>query len=130
MPVSDRTYRVQGLPSDASVRDCEQILRALFDKEDGRDRIKPKVHSLGLDPYESGRNALKVATATFAYTPDTLSGEGPWNLNFSGNTTGDPPDDTETFPIKIDTDFLGFTPLNTIQDGPNIMEYVQIIFIG
>jgi hypothetical protein len=110
MPTSekDRTYRVWGLPSDASAHDSEKILSSLLDK-DGQ-KTKPTVQSLGLDPYKFGRSVPKVATVTFEQTPGVLSEGDLWNFSVDGAAS------RTKFHITIDTHFLGFTPLNSVKD--------------
>ena len=110
MPTSekDRTYRVQGLPPDASTHDSEKILSALLDTEG--QKIKPTVHSLGLDPYKFGRSLPKVATVTFEQTPGVLSEGHEWSFSVDGAAS------RTKFHITIDTHFLGFTPLNSVKD--------------
>lgn len=101
---SDRTYRVRGLPSNASIPESEKILSDLFDK-DGQ-VTKPKIHSLGFDPSETESSATKIATATFGHAPIELEEGNDWDF----------PVDYDRNPIKIDTRFLGFTPLNCDED--------------
>ncbi|OCK74812.1 hypothetical protein K432DRAFT_309928 [Lepidopterella palustris CBS 459.81] len=105
MPTSerDRTFRVLGLPPDAKLHDSVNILSTLFDKNG--QKTEPAVHSLGLDPYKFGRTVSKVATVTFARTPEILcNGKDRWNFFLDDAT------------ITIDTHFLGFTPLNSVKD--------------
>ncbi|KAH8721576.1 hypothetical protein GQ44DRAFT_623108 [Phaeosphaeriaceae sp. PMI808] len=108
----DRSYRVSGLPHDASFEDSVNILSALFDTDSHK--TEPDVHSLGLDPYRFGRTVSKVATATFAQIPETLCEGNNWT--FSVDSAAYRPGSATKFPVTIDTHFLGFTPLNSVKD--------------
>jgi hypothetical protein len=105
MGSNNLTYRVWGLPSNASASDSENILSAICDT-DGQ-KTMPKVHSIGLDPYELGSNVPKVATVTFAHTPIPLRDGEEWTF----------PTQESEISIRIDTRFLGFTPLNAMENG-------------
>ncbi|KXJ86483.1 hypothetical protein Micbo1qcDRAFT_219001 [Microdochium bolleyi] len=109
-PSDYATYRVQGLPSGIDADDAEQLLKEFFDL-DGLS-TKPEVHSLGLDPFSFDSNMKRVATVTFANTPEALRDGDHWEfkkrVSVKGTTT-----DTK---LEIDTTFRGFTPLNLVKD--------------
>ncbi|KXJ85385.1 hypothetical protein Micbo1qcDRAFT_141600, partial [Microdochium bolleyi] len=104
------TYRVQGLPSGIDADDAEQLLEEFFDF-DGLS-TKPEVHSLGLDPFSFDCNVKKVATVTFAKTPEALRDGDHWCIRKRVAVKGT----TIKIVLTIDTTFLGFTPLNLVND--------------
>jgi hypothetical protein len=109
-PSDYATYRVWGLPPGVNVDDAEQILEEFFDS-DGLS-TEPEVHSLGLDPYNFGRNVERVATVTFANTPDALREGDHWRIRKRVSVKGA----ATRLALTIDTAFLGFTPLNSVKD--------------
>lgn len=111
MPVSqqDRTYRVWGLPAGISFEDSELMLKKVLDLSANN---QPKVHSLGLDPYASGRDVDLVATVTFLHTPRVLHDGNSWRITKSISHRFE----NLQLSLSIDTHFRGWTPLNTIKD--------------
>ncbi|KXJ84606.1 hypothetical protein Micbo1qcDRAFT_129391, partial [Microdochium bolleyi] len=115
------TYRVQGLPPDIDADEAEQILEEFFDS-DGLS-TKPKVHSLGLNPFSFGCNMTRVATVTFANTPETLRDGNRWGPNKRVSVKGI----TTDIRLEIDTTFLGFTPLNLVEnDGDHKIDCIVV----
>ncbi|KAH7025287.1 uncharacterized protein B0I36DRAFT_353426 [Microdochium trichocladiopsis] len=105
-----RLGRNDGCSPGIDVDEAEQILEEVFDL-DGLS-TKPKVHSLGLDPFSFGCNIKRVATVTFANTPETLRYGDRWGIRKRVSVKGT----TIDIELEIDTTFLGFTPLNLVKD--------------
>ncbi|KAH7317172.1 hypothetical protein B0I35DRAFT_268011 [Stachybotrys elegans] len=112
MPSSDAytTYRVSGLPPNVTFDQAKWILEAFFDSDGVA--TEPKVHSLGLDPFDFGRNVDMIATVTFSQTPaEFLEGDCWVREKVFTNE-----DDLVSLVLTIDTKFDGFTPINTVKD--------------
>ncbi|KAL6896361.1 hypothetical protein GGI43DRAFT_385900 [Trichoderma evansii] len=102
MAATKTTYRVQGIPTNASFDD----IKIIISKALGEDVIKlgPTIHSLGSDPYRPPNTSMKVATVTFEHTPETLKK--------CDDLTADVTWHNKTHQISVDSSFGGFTPLN------------------
>jgi hypothetical protein len=108
-----KTYRVQGIPAALTKGGCRELLNAIL--EDGDEDLKLTVHSLCLDPHSSEHNPFQTATITFNRVPRSLQGNrSEWNLPITSN-------DGTTVPphIRVDSHFLGITPLNSTEDNPD-----------
>lgn len=99
------TYRVQGLPSNASPVDIKRMISKAL----GEDGIRhgPTIHSLASDPYKPPNTSVKVATVTFEHTPESLKRRDEMAVDVSWNDT--------TYHISVDSSFMGFTPLNDME---------------
>lgn len=113
MPLSenDRTYRIWGLPAGITIEESELVLQNFFDSDGNI--TEPKVHSLGLDPYNFGRNVEVVTTVTFSRIPQDLVNGKNWYLMKQVPYNGA----MVKLCLSIDTTFLGFTPLNDVKDN-------------
>ncbi|PON19965.1 hypothetical protein TGAM01_v211171 [Trichoderma gamsii] len=118
MATTKTTYRVQGIPANASPDDIKTIISKAL----GEDGIKadPTIHSLGSNPYKPPNTSTKVATVTFAHTPE--------NLDRRGELTADVPWDNKIHHISVDSSFQGFTPLNDTED--EIGDMIDVIAIS
>lgn len=86
-----KTFRVSGIPETEDVSSTARLL------EEALGPCEPEVHSLAPDP--SLEQSDLVATVTFKPVPALLSGNRTrWQLR-------------EPYPIVIDNDFRGITPL-------------------
>ncbi|EHK23526.1 uncharacterized protein TRIVIDRAFT_64038 [Trichoderma virens Gv29-8] len=106
MAATQTTYRVQGIPANASFDDVKTIISKAFDKDGVK--ANPTIHSLASDPYSPVNNGTKVATVTFAQTPG--------NLKNRGEVTAIVPWGYESHRIFVDSSFQGFTSLNDAED--------------
>lgn len=102
MATTKTTYRVQGLPANASHND----IKAIISKALGENELKldPTIHSLGSDPYKLSNTNRKVATVTFNYTPANLKTRDKLTAKVIWGGT--------KHYISVDSSFGGFTPLN------------------
>lgn len=102
MATTKTTYRVQGIPANASSDDIKRIISEALGEDESR--LGPTIHSLGSDPYRPPNTSMKVATVTFNHAPrklekrDELTADVEWNK--------------KTHHISVDSSFGGFTPLN------------------
>src|SRR5205814_1708186 len=91
--------------------DVRELLRSTL-RHNGKD-VKPGIHSLGLDPYFSGRNASQVATITLSRAPECfIDTKDEWTLPTPRSEASD--EGLATSSVTIDNHFRGFTPLNSI----------------
>src|SRR5215471_1702179 len=112
----NKTYRVNGIPATFTHEDSRILLRSVL--EGHSENTKPTVHSLGADPYSSGRSRFQIATVTFEQVPKCLQGNGnQWTLPVTKLRS--PIEKTSVRSITIDSHFSGFTPLNAVEDGPD-----------
>jgi len=111
------TFRVFGLPPRVTEDETLSILGAFFDHGDLQTR--PTVHSLGLNPWDHGRNAGTVATVDFQTVPDELSG----GAHYHGKKTVPHQGGQTRISLSVDADFDGFTPLNTVEDDDD--DYIE-----
>ena len=109
-----KTYRVQGIPGAYTKEDCRKLLSAILPGE--RDNPEPTIHSLAADPSSSLGNRFQIATVTFRRDPIYIQdGQSEWLLpvtqlrSLSGKVM--------VSSITVDSHFLGFTPLNSVEDG-------------
>ncbi|EHK43092.1 hypothetical protein TRIATDRAFT_33444 [Trichoderma atroviride IMI 206040] len=102
MGTTKTTYRVQGIPVDASPDDIKMIISQALGED--ASRLDPTIHSLASDPYKPPNSSTNVATVTFKHTPKTLKD--------SDRLTADVTWDSKTHYITVDSSFGGFTPLN------------------
>ncbi|KAL7931345.1 hypothetical protein V8C35DRAFT_323772 [Trichoderma chlorosporum] len=111
-------YRVQGIPADVSTEDIKEIISKAF----GDNEIKPDptIHSLGSDPYKRPNTSTKVATVTFAHTPENLKNSVAFTPKVSWNN--------KIHCLSVDSSFQGFTPLNDTEGGGR--EIIDIIAIS
>ncbi|KAL7928882.1 ankyrin repeat-containing domain protein [Trichoderma chlorosporum] len=107
MSSAEITFRVQGIPANASKNDAKAIIAKAFSKE-GKP-IHLGVHSLASDPYNRPNTTTKVATVSFAQVPETLNKRGEVTEEVSWND--------ENHYITVDSQFRGFTPLNDVEDN-------------
>ena len=109
-----KTYRVQGIPAAYSKDDSKRLVLSALGRD--ADDPEPIIHSLGVDPSSSTSGGFQIATVTFKRDPDIFGDDkSQWVL-----PTTMPPhsiDRASTSSITIDTHFLGFTPLNSFEDG-------------
>lgn len=105
-----RNYRIWGLPAGITIEESELVIQNFFDSDGNI--TEPKVHSLGLDPYNFGRNVEVVATVTFSRMPRDLLNGNHWYLKKHVPYHGA----MLKLCLSIDTTFLGFTPLNDVKD--------------
>ncbi|KAL7970871.1 hypothetical protein HDV63DRAFT_372603 [Trichoderma sp. SZMC 28014] len=105
MATTKTTYRVQGLPSNASPSD----IKGIISKALGGDGIlqDPTIHSLASDPYKPPGTSMKVATVTFEHTPESLKKRNELTADVSWSGT--------MYHISVDSSFMGFTPLNDVE---------------
>ncbi|KAH0555739.1 hypothetical protein GP486_006316 [Trichoglossum hirsutum] len=118
-PSYDKTYRVQGIPASFNLDDVREFLRSVLERR-GED-ISLRIHSIGLDPYISGKGAPQVATITLSGLPGPFTdGKDEWTLPAprSGTLGG-----MLAVPsITVDSHFRGFTPLNSVDDADHKIE--------
>ncbi|KAI1357730.1 hypothetical protein F5Y08DRAFT_142949 [Xylaria arbuscula] len=98
-------YRVAGLPAKVSGAIARQILDDFFGLE-----AKTVIRSLGLHPQ---RHSL-VAIVMFSHVPGSLSASARkhWMIEKVVRYGGE----LRNVQLEVDTDFLGFTPLNNLED--------------
>ncbi|KAH0543156.1 hypothetical protein FGG08_002501 [Glutinoglossum americanum] len=112
----DKTYRVRGIPGAFTEDDTRKLLSSAFLVSNSNvEDPKPRVHSLGPDPYSFGQDAFQVATVTFRkILPILQESQDEWTLPISGwrSPNGGP----EVSSLTIDSHFRGFTPLNSVED--------------
>lgn len=104
MGTAKTTYRVQGLPVDASPNDLKTIISQALGED--ASILDPTIHSLASDPYRppDSSTSTKVATVTFQHAPKALKD--------GDRLTADVTWDSKTHYITVDSSFGGFTPLN------------------
>jgi hypothetical protein len=114
MSSGTKTYRVQGIPGAYTKEDCRKLLSAILPGE--RDNPEPTIHSLAADPSSSLGNRFQIATVTFRRDPIYFQdGQSEWLLpvtqlrSLSGKGV--------VSSITVDSHFMGFTPLNSVEDG-------------
>ncbi|KAI9767398.1 MAG: hypothetical protein M1839_004517 [Geoglossum umbratile] len=108
-----KTYRVQGIPSELTKDQSRELLREVLGAND-----ELEVCSLGPNPYSTQRNTSQVATITLGQVPKSLQdGRDQWTFRIQANSP--PNGENGTSSIKIDTHFLGFTPVNPVNGGPD-----------
>lgn len=126
----DVVYRVRRIPVHYKRSEIPRLLSQVLLVED-EETIK--VWSLAESPYRSE----KIATVTFAQVPDMLVKDGTKNRyewNFEARDLFDEARDgtrtsfTQTPPIAVDTNFLGFTPLH-LAEAPDSDYNVECAFL-
>lgn len=110
----NKTYRANGIPATFTKVDSRIFLSSIL--EELNENPELTVHSLGADPYSSERNPFQIATVTFQQVPRCLQdGKDQWTLPTTNARV--PNDTTVLSSILIDSHFLGFTPLNSVNHG-------------
>lgn len=104
------TYRVQGLPVDASTNDIKIIISQALGED--ASSLDPTIHSLASDPYRPPNSSTKVATVTFKHAPKALKD--------GDRLTADVTWDSKTHYLTVDSSFGGFTPLNDTKASSNV----------
>jgi hypothetical protein len=111
--MSYKTYRVQGIPPAYTKEDSRWLLRSIL--EGDNENLEPIIHSLGIDPSSSTNNRFQTATVAFKQDPEAFQdNKGDWVLPI---TRSFPFNDRAISSIKVDSHFLGFTPLNSFEDS-------------
>ena len=109
----DRTYRVQHVPAVIEQHQLASILATALDYSATNIEICSLAPSLS--PHEQSR--YNVATVAFKDTPAVLDTDGPqWTISIPGLG--------KIHELVFDVDFLGFTPLNNIQDRDIVYTFV------
>jgi hypothetical protein len=107
-----KTYRVQGIPPALTSENTRVLLRSVLGEG-----CEPVIHSMGPDPHSPDRNPFQVATVTLGQSPRHFQdGKGEWTLPIMKY---DHPGGETVPTITVDDHFLGFTPVNSVKDGPN-----------
>jgi hypothetical protein len=124
-----KTYRVQGIPGAYTKEDSRILLSAILPGES--ENPEPTIHSLGADPSSSlGNNRFQIATVTFRRDPIYFrDGRSEWLLPATrlGSLSGK----GMVSSITVDSHFLGFTPLNSVEDGPgHNIEWAPLLLIA
>lgn len=111
-------YRVAGLPVGVSQPAARSILTELFGPE-----ITITIRSLGSHPQAS---SAVVATVIFSPVPSQL-GNGNHKISEVVRFEGQP----VQLNLEIDTAFIGFTPLNTVDDSQDgQIDCIQVSGLG
>jgi len=123
MAARDLAYRVSGLPRGVTPDDAASILDSFFDDNRGQ-KPRAKVHSLGLDPLSgASQDNITVATVSFGNrVPDQLRTAttyyGTAKIRFRQRFL--------ELSLTIDSDFLGFTPLNLVDDESQSIDCIAV----
>ena len=106
-----KTYRVQGLPVTFTEEDCRRLLSSVL--AGTNENPEPTIHSLSVDPYAA---ECSIATVTFNSDPAGLQ-DGREEWTFAIPMSRISRHSTALSSITIDTHFMGFTPLDPIQES-------------
>lgn len=108
---SYKTYRVQGIPGTLTRENCRMLLNSVLKEENVN--LDLVIHSLGPDPVLS---EFQVATITFRQVPKCLQdNKEEWTIPLTNFKPSN--DETTLHSITVDSHFLGFTPLNYINES-------------
>lgn len=105
MSGTEVVYRIAGFPAGASKPATKAILEEIFGPE-----TEIIVRSIGLHPLAV---SAVVATVIFLPVPSQLKGNSKSRISEVVRFNGQP----LQLQLEIDTDFLGFTPLNVVDDS-------------
>jgi hypothetical protein len=112
--MSHKTYRVQGIPATYNIERCRILLNSIL--EGDSQNSEPIIHSLGMDPSSSLENRFQTATVTFKKDPKTFQDKkDDWLLPVTRSRSLHSRATSSS--IKFDSNFLGFTPLNSFEDN-------------
>ncbi len=111
--MSHKTYRVQGIPA-AYTKEGSRILLSSILEGDG-ENPGPTVHSLGIDPSSSADNTFQTATVTFKQDPKIFQDKkDDWVFPITRSSSLHYR--ATSYSLKFDSHFLGFTPLNSVEN--------------
>jgi len=111
--MSYKTYRVQGIPTTYNREESRLLLKSILDRDN--ENPEPIIHSLCVDPSSSVGKRDQTATVSFKQDPKVFQDErSEWVLPIPRLRSFW--DRTSTSSIKVDSHFLGFTPLNGFED--------------
>lgn len=113
---SEITFRVAGLPPGVTEDDATSIIDQVCGKLGELEfPCRSTVHSLGQDPYCLGQHTEMVATVTFENLPPQLRNES----NVLAEREAEFRGEQIRMSLRIDINFLGFTPLNEVHYPPD-----------
>ena len=111
--MSYKTYRVQGIPATYTKEDSRILLTSILQRDN--DNPEPIIHSLGIDPSSSVDNRFQTATVAFKQDPRIFQDKkGDWLLPVPRSRSLH--NQVPISSIKVDSHFLGFTPLNSFEN--------------
>ena len=127
MEAYSRTFRVSGLPIGVTPDEAGKIIDDFFGDSHWR-KIGTKVHSLGLDPLAmSSREDITIATITFGKrVPDQLEKTSSYYAQATVSFRKKPIDVS----LTIDSEFIGFTPLNIVDEESAAINCITISGLG
>lgn len=105
MSRTEVVYRIAGFPAGASKPATKAILEEIFESD-----TEIIVRSVGIHPLAV---SAVVATVIFSPVPSQLKGNSKSRISEVVRFNGQP----LQLHLEIDTDFLGFTPLNVVDDS-------------
>ena len=112
--MSYKTYRVQGIPTTYSEEETRILLTSILERDS--ENLDPIIHSLCVDPSSSVGKRFQTATVAFKQDPKIFQDQkGDWVLPIPRSRSLW--DRGTNSSIKVDRHFLGFTPLNSFEDG-------------